>query len=80
MRNFPGQYGHRATIRWDHIPERSLTPTLRKLVDAGYEPYLALDLPTEPPMFAARFSAEPVNMEPVARVRVVNIYKFVSAH
>ncbi len=73
-------YGHRPTIRWDHIPERSLTPTLRKLVDAGYEPYLALDLPTEPPMFAARFSAEPVNTEQVARVRVVNIYKFVSAH
>ena len=73
-------YGDRATIRWDQIPERALTATLRLLAQAGYEPYLALDLPSEPPLFEERFKMPPVNIEQVARVRVVNIYKFVSAY
>jgi hypothetical protein len=73
-------YGERATIRWDQIPEQSLTATLRSLIAAGYEPYLALDLPTEPPLFEKRFITQPMNAEQVARIRVVNIYKFMSAY
>ncbi len=71
-------YGDRTTIRWDQIPQRSLTDTLRALIVSGYEPYLVLDLPSEPPQFEKRFLSEPLNMDQVARVRVVNIYKFVS--
>jgi hypothetical protein len=73
-------YGERATIRWDQIPEQSLTATLRSLIAAGYEPYLALDLPTEPPLFEKRFITQPMNAEQIARIRVVNIYKFMSAY
>ena len=73
-------YGERATIRWDQIPEQSLTATLRSLIAAGYEPYLALDLPTEPPLFEKRFITQSMNAEQVARVRVVNIYKFMSVY
>jgi hypothetical protein len=73
-------YGGRQTIRWDHIPDTALAATLRRLIASGYEPYLALDLPTEPPLFEERFRGQPVNVEQVARVRVVNIYRFVSAH
>ena len=73
-------YGDRATIRWDQIPEQSLPATLRALIAAGYEPYLALDLPSEPPLFEERFRTQPVNAEQVARVRVVNIYRFMSAY
>ena len=73
-------YGDRATIRWDQIPEHSLTATLRSLIAAGYEPYLALDLPTEPPLFEKRFVTQPMNTEQIARIRVVNIYKFMSAY
>lgn len=75
-----GLYGQRATIRWDQIPEQALAATLRALIEAGYEPYLALDLPSEPPLFEERFSRQPPHTEQVARVRVVNIYKFVSAY
>lgn len=73
-------YGERATIRWDQIPEQALTATLRALIDAGYEPYLALDLPSEPPLFEERFRKQPPHAEQIARVRVVNIYKLVSAY
>ena len=73
-------YGERATIRWDQIPEQALTATLRALMEAGYEPYLALDLPSEPPLFEERFKGQPLHTEQIARVRVVNIYKFVSAY
>ena len=73
-------YGSRQTIRWDRIPETALAATLVRLVEAGYEPYLALDLPTEPPLFEARFRAQSVDAQQVARVRVVNIYRLVSAH
>jgi hypothetical protein len=73
-------YGNRATIRWDEIPEMSLAATLRSLISAGYEPYLALDLPSEPPLFEKRSFAQPISLEQVARVRVVNIYKFMSAY
>jgi hypothetical protein len=73
-------YGDRATIRWDEIPEYSLSATLRSLISAGYEPYLALDLPTEPPLFEKRFLTQSLNMEQMARVRVVNIYKFMSVY
>jgi len=72
-------YGERQTIRWDYIPANALNQTVERLVDSGYEPYLALDLPSEPPLFEERFGSESVSAEPVARVRVVNIYKFVSA-
>ena len=44
------------------------------------DPYLALDEPSEPPLFAERFGGLPRSAEPVARVRVVNIYRFVSAY
>jgi hypothetical protein len=73
-------YGDRGTIRWDQIPEYSLSATLRSLISAGYEPYLALDLPTEPPLFEKRFLTQSLNMEQMARVRVVNIYKFMSVY
>lgn len=74
-------YGQRETIRWDEIPSDKLDATLHNLQKAGYEPYLALDLPSEPPLFQARFGSDAsVAAEPVARVRVVNIYRFVSAH
>jgi hypothetical protein len=73
-------YGRRPTIRWDHIPHRSLRPTITALIAAGYEPYLVLDLPSEPALFDARFAGDTISIEQVARVRVVNIYKFVSAH
>jgi hypothetical protein len=73
-------YGDRATIRWDQIPEYSLSATLRSLISAGYEPYLALDLPSEPPLFEKRFLTQSLNMEQMARVRVVNIYKLMSVY
>jgi hypothetical protein len=73
-------YGDRATVRWDEIPEQSLGETVRALLDAGYEPFLALDTPTEPPLFEERFKSQGPQAEPVARVRVVNIYKFMSAY
>jgi hypothetical protein len=73
-------YGRRQTIRWDQIPSDKLGATVRSLMTAGYEPYLALDVATEPPIFAERFHAAPETLaEPIARVRVVNIYRFVSA-
>jgi hypothetical protein len=73
-------YGDRATIRWDEIPEHSLSPTLRSLISAGFEPYLALDLPSEPALFEKRFLTQSLNIEQMARVRVVNIYKFMSVY
>jgi hypothetical protein len=74
-------YGGRQTIRWDEIPSDKLSATLHNLEAAGYQPYLALDLPSEPPLFADRFRADPaVRIEQIGRVRVVNIYRFVSAH
>lgn len=72
-------YGNRQTIRWDHIPGPALAATVDRLTEAGYEPYLALDLPSEPPVFDDRFQGQPVNAQQVARVRVVNIYKLMSA-
>jgi hypothetical protein len=74
-------YGQRETIRWDQIPADKLEATLHNLRDRGYEPYLALDLPSEPPLFQTRFGAQrDAATEQIARVRVVNIYRFVSAH
>jgi len=74
-------YGQRETVRWDQIPEDKLEATLRNLRDRGYEPYLALDVPSEPPLFQARFGPQrAAAAEQIARVRVVNIYRFVSAH
>lgn len=74
-------YGQRETIRWDQIPSTKLQATLRALQAAGYELYLALDNPSEPALFAARFATDAsAAAEPVARVRVVSIYRFVSAH
>jgi hypothetical protein len=73
-------YGDRVTIRWDELPEHALTDTLRALIAAGYEPFLALDSPTEPPLFEERFKSQTAGAEPVARVRVVTIYRFVSAY
>jgi hypothetical protein len=74
-------YGERETIRWDQIPAEKLEATLRNLRDHGYEPYLALDVPSEPPLFQARFlSQRGAAAEQIARVRVVNIYRFVSAY
>jgi hypothetical protein len=73
-------YGHRQTIRWDQIPPDQMSATLHNLESAGYEPYLALDVPSEPPLFAERFRQDPaVRTEQIGRVRVVNIYRFVSA-
>jgi hypothetical protein len=72
-------YAGRQTIRWDYIPPEALVPTIERLTAAGYEPYLALDLPSEPPMFEERFANQPIQAEPVARVRVINIYRIVSA-
>jgi hypothetical protein len=74
-------YGQRETIRWDQIPTDKLEATLHNLRDQGYEPYLALDVPSEPPLFQARFGSQRgATAEQIARVRVVNIYRFVSAH
>jgi Dolichyl-phosphate-mannose-protein mannosyltransferase len=74
-------YGKRETIRWDQIPPDKLSPTLRNLETAGYVPYLALDTASEPPLFAERFRSDPkVQIEQIGRVRVVNIYRFVSGH
>jgi hypothetical protein len=74
-------YGERETIRWDEIPSDKLEATIRNLRSAGYDPYLALDLPSEPALFQARFgSTIAPAIEQIARVRVVNIYRFVSAH
>ena len=71
-------YGSRPTIRWDEIPGGSLDATIERLVASGYEPYLALDTPSEPPTYEERFRSQSANAEPIARVRVVNIYKFAS--
>lgn len=72
-------YGNRQTIRWDQIPSDKLSPSLRNLEAAGYEPYLALDAASEPPLFAERFRADPaVQTEQIGRVRVVNFYRFAS--
>ena len=68
-------YGQRQTLRWDEIPAPALRATLDRLVSAGYEPYLALDSPGEPEQFAERFPGELDRAEPVARVRVVTIYR-----
>jgi len=68
-------YGQRQTVRWDEIPATALRATVDRLVSAGYEPYLALDSPGEPEMFAERFPGELDRAEPVARVRVVTIYR-----
>ena len=74
-------YGQRETIRWDQIPADKLEATLRNLRDRGYDPYLALDVPSEPPLFQARFGSQrSAAAEQIARVRVVNIYRFVSAY
>jgi hypothetical protein len=74
-------YGQRETIRWDQIPADKLEATLRNLRDQGYETYLALDVPSEPPLFQARFTSQrDAAAEQIARVRVVNIYRFVSAY
>ena len=68
-------YGSRATIRWDEVPSDKLSATLHSLEAAGYQPYLALDLPSEPPLFADRFRGDPgVRIEQIGRVRVVNIF------
>ena len=73
-------YGDRQSIRWDQIPQSALGETVQRLVAAGYEPYLALDLPSEPPLFEERFHDKSEGVEQIARVRVVNIYKFMSAY
>jgi hypothetical protein len=74
-------YGQRETIRWDQIPSTKLQATLRNLQASGYELYLALDNPSEPPLFAERFTTDASAVaEPIARVRVVSIYRFMSAH
>jgi hypothetical protein len=73
-------YGDRQTIRWDQIPERALSGTIATLIAEGFEPYLALDAPSEPALFTARFGGIPINAQQVARVRVVSIYKFMSAY
>ena len=73
-------YGERQSIRWDQIPQSALGETVQRLVAAGYEPYLALDLPSEPPLFEERFHDKSVGIEQIARVRVVNIFKFMSAY
>jgi hypothetical protein len=73
-------YANRETIRWDQMPPGSLAATMKSLTAAGYEPYLVIDTSSEPPLFAERFKSEPnVKFEQVARVRVVNIYRFLSA-
>jgi hypothetical protein len=72
-------YSGRQTLRWDQIPENALDATIETLAGLGYEPYLALDTPSEPPMFEERFKNRAVAAEPLARVRVVIIYRFVSA-
>ena len=69
-------YSGRQTLRWDEIPENALDATITKLVGLGYEPYLALDTPSEPPLFDERFKSQTAIAEPLARVRVVIIYKF----
>jgi hypothetical protein len=53
---------------------------LRSLNAVGYEPYLALDAPSQPPLFDERFGSRAQSAQQVARVRVVNIYRFVSAY
>jgi hypothetical protein len=74
-------YGQRETIRWDQIPADKLEATLHNLRDQGYETYLALDVPSEPPLFQAKFGSQRgAAAEQIARVRVVNIYRFVSAY
>ena len=73
-------YGHRQSIRWDQVPSDKMSATLHNLEEAGYEPYLALDVASEPPLFDARFRQDPaVRTEQIGRVRVVNFYRFVSA-
>jgi len=70
-------YGSRQTIRWDEVPSDKLSATLHSLEAAGYQPYLALDLPSEPPLFADRFRGDPaVQIEQIGRIRVVNFYRF----
>jgi hypothetical protein len=73
-------YGHRPSIRWDQVPSDKMSATLHNLRAAGYEPYLALDVASEPPLFENRFREDPaVRTEQIGRVRVVNFYRFVSA-
>ena len=71
-------YGRRPTIRWDEIPGDALDATIERLMASDYEPYLALDTPSEPPIYEDRFGGQSANAEPIARVRVVSIYKFAS--
>lgn len=73
-------YGARQTLRWDLLPSDALASTVRELETAAFEPYLALDLPSEPPAFEERFSGQPVRIEQIARVRVVNLYRLMSAN
>ena len=71
-------YGMRPTIRWDEIPGDSLDATIERLVASNYEPYLALDTPSQPRIYEERFRGQSAHAEPIARVRVVYIYKFAS--
>jgi hypothetical protein len=72
-------YGHRQTIRWDQIPPDKMSVTLHNLRTAGYEPYLALDVTSEPPRFEEQFRQDPgVRIEQIGRIRVVNVYRFLS--
>jgi hypothetical protein len=72
-------YGHRQTIRWDQMPPDKMSVSLHNLAAAGYEPYLALDVASEPPLFSERFRQDSaVRVEQIGRVRVVNFYRFVS--
>jgi hypothetical protein len=73
-------YGNRQTVRWDEIPVTALTMTLRSLIASGYEPFLVLDVPSEPPLFHERFDGQPLNLEQVSRVQAANIYRFLSAY
>ena len=73
-------YGARQTMRWDLLPPDALDSTVRELEAAAFEPYLALDLPSEPSAFQERFSGESVRIEPIGRVRVVNLYRLMSAN
>jgi dolichyl-phosphate-mannose-protein mannosyltransferase len=71
-------YGKRPTIRWDEIPPDALDATIDRLTASGYEPYLALDTPSEPALYEERFRTQSAHAEPIARVRVAYIYKFTS--
>jgi hypothetical protein len=76
-------YGHRDAVRWDYIPAGRLRETVASLERAGRDAVLALDGPVEEAQFEAHFPREEIaslSMEPVGRIRDINLVRIWAPH